>query len=169
MARPAPTDAAPFYHKYISYVQGDTIADIISNHAQELLDFYNALPEEKGDYAYFPGKWTVKELFQHVIDAERVFAYRAMRFARKDTTPLAGFDENSYAVNAFSQERSLASLKAEFTALRQANNLMLSTFNDEQLSRSGIASDKPVTVNALAFIMFGHLLHHKNILAERYL
>lgn len=162
-------DYAPYYHKYISNVQGQTVAEIISNHAEELLQFYTSIPDDKGDYAYFPGKWTVKELMQHVIDAERVFSYRALRFARKDTIPLAGFDENSYSVNSFAAERSLASLKDEFAAVRKATDIMLSTFNETQLHQSGIASDHLVTVNALAYIIYGHLLHHKNILEERYL
>jgi len=106
---------------------------------------------------------------QHVIDAERVFAYRALRFSRKDATPLASFDENAYAQNANAKERTLQSLKDEFNALRHATDLLLQSFNAEQLNSKGIASNKSITVNALAFIIYGHLLHHKKLIEERYL
>jgi uncharacterized damage-inducible protein DinB len=168
MARPAPTDAAEFYHGYISRAKGNSLAEVMSNHVEEIRDFYNRLPEEKADHAYAPGKWTLKELLQHVIDAERVFSYRALRFARKDATSLAAFDEKSYAKNAFTRERTFQSLKDEFNALRKATDIMLSTFNEEQLNATGTASNKSITVNAIGFIIYGHLLHHKAIIEERY-
>src|ERR1700753_2123027 len=99
MPRPLPTDAA-FGQHYIALAKGGTAKEIVYNHAQEILEFYTNLPAEKKDYAYTAGKWTVIELLQHVIDAERVFTYRALRFARKDATPLPGFDENDYASNS---------------------------------------------------------------------
>src|SRR4051812_19487689 len=124
MARPAPQDAAEFYHGYINHAKGSSIAEIMTNFAVKLKEFYSSLPEEKGDYAYGPGKWTIKELLQHIIDAERIFTYRALRFARKDTTPLQSFDENAYARNSHAAERSLQSLKNEFNAVRISTDLM---------------------------------------------
>lgn len=169
MPRPADGEFAPYFSKYINLVKGDTLQEIISNHAAKLLSFFINLPEDKADYSYAEGKWTVKEVLQHLIDAERIFAYRALRIARKDETPLAGFDENSFAANALSNERTLQSLKDEFNAVRNATDLLFLSFNDEQLQQGGIASNHPVKVNSIVYITFGHLIHHKNILQERYL
>jgi uncharacterized damage-inducible protein DinB len=167
--RPSPQDAAEFYHGYINHAKGNSITEVMAKHAVKLKEFYNSLPEEKADYAYAQGKWTIKELLQHVIDAERIFAYRALRFARKDITPLASFDENAYAQHSYAVMRTLRSLKEEFNAVRTSTDMMLSSFNDDQLNASGTASNKYITVNALAFIIYGHLLHHKTIIEERYL
>ncbi len=169
MARPLPDDSASFYHKYIGYAKGESLKEVIANHSEEIKQFYSSLPEAKENYAYAQGKWTVKDLLQHVIDAERVFVYRTLRIARKDQTALAGFDENEYAANSFVAERSFQSLKDEFVLLRNANDIMLSTLNDEQLSQPGTASNNHITANALGFITFGHLLHHKAVIEERYL
>jgi len=169
MARPNPQDSAPFYHRYIDYVQGNSMAEVMANHVQQLKDFYNSLPEAKADYAYADGKWTIKDLLQHVIDAERIFAYRALRIARKDTTPLAGFEENDYAQVSNAANRTLQSLKDEFNAVRNSTDLMLQSFNEEQLNSTGTASNKSITTNAITFIIFGHLLHHQAVIEERYL
>ncbi|QEC66306.1 DinB family protein [Panacibacter ginsenosidivorans] len=169
MSRPAAADSAEFYHRYINYTQGDSVKEIIANHSKEIYDFYNSLPEEKVNYAYAEGKWTIKQLLQHVIDAERIFTYRALRIARKDKTPLPGFDENAYAENDGSVNRTSQSLKDEFNAVRTATDFLLNSFSETQLNERGTASDKSITANALCFIIYGHLLHHKLILEERYL
>jgi uncharacterized damage-inducible protein DinB len=169
MARPQPQDSSSFYHKYINLVNGDSAAEAVKNHSAEILQFYSNLPEEKAGYAYAEGKWTLKDVMQHIIDAERVFTYRTMRIARKDTTPLPGFDENSFAANSGAGSRSFASLKEEFALLRQATDVFITTLTDEQLQNTGTASNNPVTANAVAFITYGHLLHHMNITRERYL
>lgn len=169
MARPQPNDYAAYYGTYIGKVQGDSVKDIISRYSEPMMQFYTSLPEEKADYAYAPGKWTIKELLLHIIDAERIFSYRALRIARKDTTPLPGFDENAYAPVSKAARRSLQSLKDEFAAVRKATDIMLGTFDEEQLDQTGTASNNPVTANAIAFIVFGHMLHHKQVIEERYL
>ena len=168
MARPQAHECAPYYQKYIALAKGDSVREIIENHAFELQEFYNSLPDDKADFAYAPGKWTIKQVLQHVTDAERVFAYRAMRISRNDATPLASFDENLYVENGFAKERALSSLKQEFNAVRAASDVFLVALNDEQINRFGTASNNPVSVNALAFIIYGHLLHHQNIFRERY-
>jgi uncharacterized damage-inducible protein DinB len=168
MARPQPNECAPYYQKYIALAQGNTINEIVNNHAFDLQEFYNSLPDDKADYAYGENKWTVKQVLQHLTDAERVFAYRALRISRNDATPLASFDENEYVQNGFANERSLSSLKQEFNAVRAATDMFLLSLNSQQVMRLGTASNNPVSVNALAFIIYGHLLHHKNILEERY-
>jgi uncharacterized damage-inducible protein DinB len=169
MPRPQPTDYAAYYNTYVSKVEGESVNEIINKYAEPLQQFYLNLPEEKADHAYAEGKWTVKELLLHIIDAERIFSYRALRIARKDQTPLPGFDENSYTPASKASNRSLQSLKDEFLAVRKSTDILLSTFDEEQLSQKGIASEQPVTVNAIAFIVYGHMIHHKQILEGRYL
>jgi uncharacterized damage-inducible protein DinB len=154
--------------KYISLAEGNSVREIVEKYAFDIQEFYNSLPDEKADYAYAENKWSVKQVVQHVTDAERVFAYRAMRIARNDKTPLTSFDENAYVENGFSEQRALSSLKQEFNAVRAATDIFLLSLNDEQIMRMGTASNNPVSVNALAFIIYGHLLHHKNIFTERY-
>ena len=170
MARPTgETYHAIYQQRYIDAAIGNSIEELIRNHSSSLIDFINSIPHEKANYKYAPEKWTVKQVLQHIIDTERIFSYRALRFSRNDDTPLSGFDEDSYATNAPVEHRSLSSLKKEFIALRKANDLLLSSFTEEQLQMTGIASGYKVSVNALCFIIFGHIIHHKEILEERYL
>lgn len=169
MSRPKAEDVAKFYHKYIAYNRGESPQELMQNHTAEIKEFYNNLPEAKADYAYAEGKWTLKDLLQHVTDAERVFCYRALRISRKDATALPGFDENIYAENANAGSRDFDSLKQEFTAVRFATDLFLESLTQNQLQQSGTVSNHYITVNALAFIIYGHLLHHKKIIEERYL
>ncbi|HYJ64092.1 MAG TPA: DinB family protein [Parafilimonas sp.] len=154
--------------KYINLAEGNSVREIVEKYAFDIQEFYNSLPDEKADYAYAENKWSLKQVLQHVTDAERVFAYRALRIARNDKTPLASFDENAYVENGFSNQRALSSLKQEFNSVRAATDIFLLSLNDEQIMRMGSASNNPVSVNALAFIIYGHLLHHKNIFTERY-
>lgn len=169
MSRPAQNEAAAYFFRYINLAKGESVKEALQNHSNDLKTFYNNLPDEKANYAYASGKWTLKELLQHVMDAERVFVYRALRFARKDATPLHSFDENAFAENSFAGGRIFSSLKDEFNALRSSTDIMLNTLNEEQLNSAGIASNNSTTVNAIGFIIFGHLIHHKNIIEERYL
>jgi uncharacterized damage-inducible protein DinB len=169
MQRPLENEYASFYKNYIALATGNNINDVIVNHNRTISKFYSNLPEEKADYAYAEGKWTIKDLLQHLIDAERIFVYRATRFARKDNQSLLGFEENEYAKNANAASRTLQSLKAELSALRESTNFFLESLNNEQLAQIGTANNNLITVNAIAFIIFGHLLHHKNIIEERYL
>jgi len=169
MARPQTGDYASFYHNYIQKAMGESPKELVEKYSVALNEFINHLPESKADYAYAANKWTVKDVIQHLIDAERIFAYRALRFARKDATNLPGFDENSFAANANAGSRSLASLKEEFVAVRKSTDLLLLSLNEEQLNQKGMGNNNAITVNAILFITFGHILHHKEILEERYL
>ena len=110
MARPQANESAPYYQKYIMLAEGDSVVELINKYAFDIQEFYNNLPESKADFAYAENKWTVKQVLQHLADAERVFAYRALRISRGDITPLASFEENAYVENGFSEERSLSSL-----------------------------------------------------------
>ncbi len=169
MSRPQASDFPVYFSRYISQVDTDSVHDAIKKYANPLADFYTGLPEDKADYAYAPGKWTLKELLVHVTDAERIFSYRVLRIARKDKTPLASFDENSYAGNSLASERTFADIKEEFLAVRKSTDLLLASLNEEQLSEPGTSSNLPVTANAIAYIIYGHMLHHKQVLEERYL
>jgi len=170
MARPQPGDFAAFYQDYINKTEGcNTISQLINQYSSTLNGFMNQLPESKADYSYADGKWTVKDLLQHLIDTERIMTYRALTIARKDSIVLPGFEENAYAANANAKNRSLQSLKEEFVAIRQSTDLFLLSLTVDQLLQKGTANKNAITVNALAFIIFGHILHHKQILEERYL
>jgi len=169
MPRPDASLHSPMFSKYINLVQGDSVQEAKQNHAEELLAFYTGMPEDKADYAYAEGKWTIKELLQHVIDTERIFSYRLLRIARKDATPLPGFEENDFAENSLANNRTLSSLKEEFAALRTSTDLLVASLNEQQLQFVGTSSNHATSANSLGFMIYGHLLHHKKIVQERYL
>lgn len=169
MPKPQASDFPAYFGRYISQVTTDSLSEAVKKYAGALSTFYTNLPEEKADYRYAPGKWTLKELLQHMVDTERIMSYRLLRIARKDKTPLASFDENTYAENSLAGTRSFASIKEEFIALRKSTDLLIQSLNEEQLSAEGVASNNPVTANAVGYIIFGHMLHHKNVVEEKYL
>lgn len=168
MSRPLSGDYGAFYSHYVSLALGNNPLELINLHASTLSSFIDALPEEKGDYSYAPGKWTVKQMLQHLLDSERIFIYRLIWIARGDERPLPGFDENRFADAAPATHRTLSDLKQEFLLLRASSDLLMASLTADQLSKRGEASGYPVTVNALCFIIFGHNLHHINVLSERY-
>lgn len=169
MGRPDLSRVPQWYHGYINKVKEEDLSAAFNSQTSAFIKFLEELPEEKRDYRYADGKWTVKEVLQHIIDAERIFAYRALRFARKDTTPLPGFDENEYAKNVIVSKRNWDDMVKEFSALRKATELMFASFSNEELELSGIASEKPVYVLGIGFIVIGHVAHHRDIIKERYL
>jgi hypothetical protein len=169
MPAPASSDYAPFYHTYVSLVSEGHIKDILRQSITSLEDFLHSIPTDKAGFAYAPGKWTVNQLLQHMIDAERVFAYRAMCFARGEKQPLPGFDENEYADLARATEASVQTLIEELLLLRKASYLLFAGLPDTALQNRGFASGKEITVNALGYVIVGHTLHHQRILRERYL
>ncbi len=168
MPRPAPNDSAPFYHKYIELVPEREPMEAFQAQDDWLAVWLNSFSEDQADYAYAPGKWSIKQVFQHMIDTERIFAHRALWFARCSTEPQSGFDENAYAQVAEVSHRSLASLKEELLSVRRSTFCLVESFTPTEFSRGGIASGHFVTVNALAFMLLGHVLHHKSVLEERY-
>lgn len=135
----------------------------------DFIRFVQNLPMDKFDYRYAEGKWTIKEIIQHIIDTERILAYRALRISRNDSTPLPGFDENNYANNTAANTRSLQDLLTELSAVRHSNLLLFKSFSKEQLLSRGIASDQPISVRAIGFMLIGHQKHHQKVFAERYL
>lgn len=169
MQRPEKTEYAPFYETYILMVQESEIIPAMQSQTELFANFALKITPDKENFAYAEGKWTVKEVFGHIIDAERVFAYRVLRFSRNDKTSLASFDENFYVENANFQHRTIADLTEEFLFLRQANLLMFNSLSVSDWERNGTASDSQISVRALAYIMVGHVRHHLKILSERYL
>ena len=169
MKRPEKTEYAEYYETYVSLVEETDVILAMEKQLKDLADIFSQIPEEKGIYAYAEDKWTIKELLGHLIDGERVFAYRAFRFSRADKTPLPGFDQNPYIENANYNSIELADLLAELSLLRQSNILFFQNLVAEYWDRTGIASDNEISVRALAYIMVGHIRHHVKILKEKYL
>ena len=161
--------AAEFYQNYISKAPDEEVTKAIRKNGRNFRKLLKRIPKKKIDYAYAEGKWTIRELVQHVIDAERVFAYRATSIARKDPVALPSFDENSWAANSQAANRNWKEMIAEFRSLRNANEALFSSFSDEQLRTIGTASNKQVNVLGLGYILAGHVEHHLGILKERYL
>jgi uncharacterized damage-inducible protein DinB len=168
MSKPPSGTYPAYFEKYIEIVEASSVIEAIDKYAQPLIDFFENIPEEKAAYRYAEGKWSVKEMLQHIIDTERIFGYRALSIARKDTTPLPGFDENNYAKASNADERSLPGLIEELKAVRTSTDLLLKSFTEEYLRQTGITNGHPNTVNAIGYIIFGHILHHKKVLEERY-
>ena len=158
-----------YYHRYIEQVEERELVSALINQRKSFVDFLNLIPADKYDYRYAPGKWTLKELLLHLLDAERIFAYRALCIARKDPNSLPGFDEDIYAANSRAENRDWNEMVNEFSLVRQSNEIMFSSFDPEQLESEGIANNKSVYVKALGFIMVGHVNHHTRIIKERYL
>ena len=169
MPRPALGSYPSYADNYVKLVEADSLKDAVAKYSNAIADFFKNIPLEKIEYRYAENKWSVKEMLQHVIDAERVFTYRAMCIARKDQTSFPGFDENSYAANSKASTRNWKDLLEEFELTRRSTDLMLLSFDEEQLQQTGTANNSPNNVNAIAFTLYGHLLHHKKILEERYL
>lgn len=169
MPRPFENEYPSFYANYVNLAIGNSIKELIENHSNKILEFIQLLPNEQENFTYAEDKWTIKEVIQHCIDAERVFIYRALRFARKDATPLPGFDENEYAQAAKQNNRSFAKVKDEFELLRKSSDTFLLSLQENDLTFLGTANGNSISLNAICFIVFGHLLHHQKIILERYL
>lgn len=143
--------------------------DTMGRQLNNFPEFMASIPVEKWHYSYAEGKWSIAEVMLHLVDAERVFQYRALRIARKDQTPLSGFDHDAYVPVSGAGKRSRESIIEEYKAVRQASISLFSTFDAEVLQRKGKASNSAISVGALGFIMCGHQKHHRNIIRERYL
>ncbi len=167
MNRPQTHEYPVWAETYIKLV-GDDVMEQLEKQSAEFPDFINSLIE-KADYAYAPGKWTIKELIGHIIDSERVFVYRLMCFARGEQHALPGFEEDDYVANAHFSDRSLLSLSEEFALLRKSNLYLFKSLTEKELNRSGTASERQITVRAILFVMAGHIMHHVGIIKERYL
>jgi uncharacterized damage-inducible protein DinB len=160
---------ADFYSRYIQALENVQLIEELEIAVHDFIRFVQNIPMDKFDYRYAEGKWTIKEIIQHLIDCERVFGYRALRISRNDKTPLPGFDEDDYVANTDGNLRSIQDLLTEMAVVRQSTLSLFKSFSQEQLLRIGTASDKEVSVRAIGFIIIGHQKHHQNIFQERYL
>lgn len=167
--KPDETEYNPYYGKYVSLVPAGDILAKLDGQLSETLALLRSVPESQAGFRYAAGKWSIKELVGHMIDTERIFAYRALRFARNDTTPLPGFEQDGYILNASFDACSLDALAAEFESVRRSTLFLFKHLDSEAWMRRGVASDSEVSVRALAYIIAGHELHHAGILRDRYL
>lgn len=163
------TEFQKYIQRYLDLIPSSDWLQEFKNSGEKTVQLYQYLSEEQGNYAYAPGKWTLKEVLQHLIDAEKIFAYRALRFARRDQTELAGWDEEFYGQNYHLTNRNISSLIAEFEAVRNSTSLFFENLNTEQLSEKGIANGNEITVETLGKLIIGHNIHHLNVIEERYL
>lgn len=163
------SEYATWYAPYISTLNNVDLLEELEISIHDFIRFVQNVSMEKHGYRYAEGKWTLKEIIQHLIDAERIFSYRALRIARNDKTPLPGFEENNYAAIVDAESRNLQELLTELATVRQSTLMLFKSFNDEELRRMGIASNNPVSVRAIGFITIGHLKHHQRVFQERYL
>lgn len=159
----------PFYKKYVKLVEEPDLLQALRISGHRTSELIASIPEAKQDYRYEAGKWSIRELLCHMIDAERIFAYRALRFARNDSTALHGWEENDYAPLANAEGRSLRQIAYEMDHLRTSTIDLYESFTDEMLHRKGTANNSEMSVMALGFVITGHEMHHRKILLERYL
>lgn len=157
-----------YYTNYILKAPEGDILVQLEKQLAEVKNLYSSLSEEKGNYAYAEGKWTVKEILGHLMDAERIFAYRILRFSRNDKTPLSSFEENDFVANSFFSARTIADLLNEYELMRKANIALFRSFNDTELKRTGTASKTELSVEQIIYIIAGHERHHLGVLKERY-
>jgi hypothetical protein len=160
---------APFYKNYIKSLGTVDLFEILNNSLEDLLLTIKHLPEEKLHFSYQEGKWTIKELVQHIIDAERVLSYRALRFSRNDSTDLQGFNEDWYVENSNGNDRNIEDLLNEFSFVRNSTISLFKSFSDEMFTLSGSINGSDMSVRALGFIIAGHQIHHLKVIQEKYL
>lgn len=169
LARPATDEYASYYEKYITLVPDGSVLSTLQSQFDSTDSLLRSVSEEKGNFAYAPGKWTVKEVVGHLTDTERIFAYRLLRISRGDLTPIEGFEQDDYVRGGPFRRAKLSSLVDDFAAVRRATVTLLGNLETEAWSRRGIANKNEVSVRAIAYIIAGHELHHMAILRERYL
>lgn len=169
ISRPAEDEYFHYYGKYVAMVEGEDILAALEKQISETQTILETISEEKAAFRYAEDKWSIKELVGHIIDCERIFAYRALRIARADETPMEGFEQDDYVKNGNFDDCFLETLAEEFAIVRQSTRLMLKNLDETAWNRRGTANGNEITVRALAYIIAGHEIHHINILKERYL
>jgi uncharacterized damage-inducible protein DinB len=167
--KPSRTEYASYYKPYIDLVHSRNLVGSLIETNRQTLKLLRQLPPEKQDFRYERGKWCIKEIVSHLIDAERIFSYRALRFARHDQTELPGYDHDMYIWSSKAILREYYPMLEEFSLLRQSTIALYRSFDADMLSRQGTANGMDITVNALGFVIAGHELHHMNVIRQRYL
>jgi hypothetical protein len=169
MKRPEKNEYPASYEQYVSLIPGENVIRSLESQMLEMQALVSDLPSEKEDYAYAPGKWTIKEVIGHLIDCERVFGYRVLRFARGDNQALPGFDDKMFVPAGKFNKRSFYDLAHEFSVLREANIILFKTLDEEALLRKGTADNNELSVRAYMFFIAGHSAHHVRTIKSRYL
>jgi uncharacterized damage-inducible protein DinB len=168
IARPLAGEYAPYYDRYISLIPSNDILNALDQQRRDTMLLLSCREEEDGDYRYAPEKWSAKDVLGHVCDTERIFAYRALRIARADATPMEGYEQDDYVRHGRFAQRALADLVEDFIAVRRATLSLLRNLEEAAWTRRGVANQHEVSVRALAYIIAGHELHHRRILQEKY-
>ena len=164
------TEYNEYYARYINKVDDKTeLKTGFEDDKKMIIDFFSSIPKEKLEYRYKPEKWTIKDILQHIIDTERIFMYRLLRIARKDSTELAGFDQDIYVQPSKANKKTLVELLAEFTATRLYSINLINSISDKNLKNMGTASNSKISARACGFILLGHSIWHIEIIKERYL
>lgn len=158
-----------YFNYYINLNSSEELLDCLKNQKEETFNFFINLPVNLHEYQYEIGKWTPKDILQHIIDSERIFAYRALCFSRKDNTHLPGYEENDYANNAFANKRTITDLLNEYIAVKESSIRLFSSLSNEMLTYIGVSNENNLSVRAIGFILTGHEIHHINIIKERYI
>jgi uncharacterized damage-inducible protein DinB len=168
--KPGEGEYAPYAIRYIGLLPGDgLVLKYLEDNSEATRAFILSLPEERLTYRYAEGKWTIKEILAHVVDDERIYAYRALRFARNDRTELPGFEQDDYALHSGANEREVEDILDELTAVRRATVALFEGFDEKALVRAGVADGKVMSVRAAAYHIAGHEMRHLNVIRERYL
>jgi uncharacterized protein (TIGR03083 family) len=169
LSRPLPGEYSEGYAPYIAAaVEGDVLT-LLQGQMGEVAALFAGLSETQGAFRYAPGKWSLKDLLQHLSDAERIFAYRCLRIGRGDATPMPGFEEDAYAAAAQADARSMADLLADWRAVRSASLSLFRSLPDEAWGNQGTTNNRPITARCIRYIALGHAAHHLAVIRERYL
>ncbi len=168
IARPEPGEYAPYYDRYISLITGSDILGTLDAQRRQMMMLLSGRDENDGDFRYAPDKWNAKEVLGHVCDTERIFAYRALRIARGDQTPMEGFEQDDYVKNGPFAHAPLAEIIEDYIAVRRATITLLRNLDEAAWARRGVANKNEVSVRALAYLIAGHELHHRRILEQKY-
>lgn len=163
------TEFQKYIQRYLNLIPSQNWMEEMKISGKKTISLYQTFSEEHGNFAYAEGKWTLKEVLQHLIDAEKIFAYRALRFAREDKTPLPGWDEEHYGKTYSVENRSIESLLVEFETVRKSSLIFFINLNSSQISHTGFANGNEISVANLGKLIVGHNIHHLNVVRERYL
>lgn len=166
--KPQTNESNEYFRRYINLVETENIVAALKNQLTDIEQFFREWPSHKWDHAYAEGKWTIREILIHLMDAERILSYRALRIARNDATSLPGFDQDEFAPFMNAANRSVESIMSEYRAVRMATIALIENLDDAALSRIGTASDAPASPLAMAFVIAGHEIHHINVIKEKY-
>ena len=169
MSRPNNKNYNAFFEHYIAMVKGVSLNERIENHNKTIINYWSAIPSDKYNFSYSPNKWTIKQLFQHVIDTERILSYRILCIARGEKQSLIEFNENEYANIGHADQRDFNLMVKEWELLRSSNNIMFKSFSENELNQVGLVGLSKTSLKAIIYIIFGHALHHIKVIEERYI